>query len=279
MGVACRSNDFVVAADAMSNVVKSAARVLEVFEYFDSVRADATVMDIARALDYPQSSTSALIRSLVDLGYLQHGTKYRTYRPTPRVTLLGTWIEPMLSPDGAIVRLMDELGEATGETIILGAAYSTIVRYIYVVPATTAMRLHVGPGTSRPIVNSGTGRMFMASMNDERVRWLVHRHNTEATTSASKLSLAAVRRDLAAIRADGYSVSFDKATPGAGIVAAGLPVAPGRAPLVVGIGGLSQTIRANAEDFGRLIRRAIKRHFGPSIKAHDDGRGDRPNAN
>jgi DNA-binding IclR family transcriptional regulator len=109
----------------MNSVVKSAARVLEVFEYFDSVRTESTIMDIARALSYPQSSTSVLVKSLVELGYLQHGARYRTYRPTPRVTLLGAWVEPMLSAEGAVLQLMDDLGKATGETIILAAAYST----------------------------------------------------------------------------------------------------------------------------------------------------------
>lgn len=250
----------------MSNVVKSAARVLEVFEYFDSVRTESTVMDIARALNYPQSSTSVLVRSLVDLGYLQQGGKYRTYRPTPRLTLLGAWVEPMLAPDGAIIRLMDELGAATGETIILAAAYSTIVRYIYVVPATTAMRLHVGPGTARPIVYSGAGRMFMVDMSDDRVRWLLHRYNSELPPGASKLSLASLKRELDTIRAAGYSVSFDTVTPGAGIVAMALPASPQGMPLVVGIGGLSQTIRANSETFARLIGDSIKRHFEPASK-------------
>jgi DNA-binding IclR family transcriptional regulator len=245
----------------MTALVKSAARVLEIFEYFDSVRSEATVMDVARVLDYPQSSTSVLLKSLLDLGYLQRGRKPRTYRPTPRVTLLGAWVEPLLSPDGEILRLMDSLGEATGETIILAACYTNDLRYIYVVPGTSTMRLHVSPGTVRPLVNSGAGRMFMSAMDDERVRTIVYRHNAELPPGAPKAQLAAVRRDLAAIRADGYAVSFDKVTLGAGIVAAPLPVSPDGLALVVGIGGLTHTIRSNADRFAHLIDAAIKRHF------------------
>lgn len=244
----------------MNGVVKSAARVLAVFEYFDSVRCEATIMNIARALGYPQSSTSVLMRSLMDLGYLERGEAPRTYRPTPRVTVLGSWIEPMLAPDGEIIQLMRELGDATGETIILAAAYPTLVRYIHVVPATTAMRLHLGAGTERPMVTSGAGRVFMSMLDDERVRMLVYRHNEELPRGEPKLSLSVVRRDLAQIRQAGYSVSVDRVTPGAGIVAAPLPMSHGGKSLVVGIGGLSQTIRANAERFSKLIRASVKRH-------------------
>jgi DNA-binding MarR family transcriptional regulator len=45
--------------------VKSARRVLEIFEYFASHQAPATVSEIADALGYPRSSTSVLVRSLV----------------------------------------------------------------------------------------------------------------------------------------------------------------------------------------------------------------------
>ncbi|MBS0320573.1 MAG: helix-turn-helix domain-containing protein [Proteobacteria bacterium] len=247
----------------MNSTVKSAARVLSLLEYFDAHRAEASVMTLARDLGFPQSSTSVLVRSLVALGYLEPGNAARTYRPTARVTLLGAWIEPLLAPSGAILQVMRELGDATGETIILAAGYPTLVRYIHIVPATTAMRLHLSPGTQRPLVTSGTGRVFMSTLDDARVQWLVYRHNAELAKGEPKVSLAALRRDLAQIRADGYSVSIDRVTPGAGIVAAALPPREQGMPLAIGIGGHSQRIRANAEHFAKLIKAATRRHFGP----------------
>ncbi len=43
-------------------VVKSAGRVLQIFEFFDEVRREANVVEICATLGYPQSSTSALLR-------------------------------------------------------------------------------------------------------------------------------------------------------------------------------------------------------------------------
>lgn len=245
----------------MNGTVKSAARVLEVFEYFDRIRRAATVMEVARALGYPQSSTSVLLRSLVGLGYLEQDSDRRSYVPTPRVTLLGSWIEPLLSPGGEVTRLMDELGEQTGETIMLGVPAGEAVRYIHVVQATAAMRLHVGPGTIRPIAISGMGRLFMSRMDEPRVRQIVNRYNAEVASEESKLSFPALRRDLAAIRSDGYVSSLDRLTPGAGGISVLLPVAPRGVPMAVAIGGLSKTISDNREHFLQLMRRSIKRHL------------------
>ena len=71
------------------DVVKSAARVLEVCEFFASRRMPATVRDICHGLGYPQSSTSVLLKSLHTLGYLAYDAAARCYIPASRVTLLG----------------------------------------------------------------------------------------------------------------------------------------------------------------------------------------------
>ena len=248
----------------MQSTVKSAARVFEVLEYFDRVRRAATATDIARALRYPQSSTSVLLRSLVELGYLEADAARRTYLPTPRVTLLGSWIEPLLVPGGEIMRLMDELGDETGETVILGVAAGDAVRYIHVVQGTSAMRLHVGPGTVRPMAISGMGRVFMSVMDADKVRRIVARYNAAAGADGARLKPAAVKGELATIAADGYAPSFDRLTPGAGGISMLLPVAPHGVPMALAIAGLSATISAGRERFVQLMVRGMRRHLRPA---------------
>ena len=245
----------------MSANVKSAVRVLRVLEYFDGIRREAGVTEIARALGYPASSTTGLLQSLVELGYLVQDER-RMYRPTPRVTLLGAWIDPLLVPGGPVVSMMDELGAATGETIILGIPSGITVRYVHVVPATRPMRLHVGPGDTRPMALSGIGRLFLSQMSDEDVRHVLFRHNALQRDETARLSLAAVRRDLDTIRAAGYSVSIDRISRGAGLVCMGLPERPGSGPMAVAVGGLSSIIRATSGQLASLMKDCIRRHLG-----------------
>ena len=244
----------------MTRAVKSAIRVLEVLEFFDRRRGEATVTDIARELRYPQSSTSILLQNLTELGYLQRGSTGKAYVPTIRVTDLGSWIAPMEKPGGDILALMQELGEMTGETIILATRTNDFVRYVHVVPATAAMRLHVGPGTIRPIATSGAGRLFMSTMGEDRIRRIVARHNAAQTEDTERISMAAVRKDLAAIRATGFALSMDRITVGAGVVFVPLPASALGTPHAVGIGGLSMKIKDNSEWYAQLIRKGIRRY-------------------
>lgn len=248
----------------MARTVKSAVRVLEVFELFDRLQREATVAEIARELGYPISSTSMLLANLLERGYLCHGADQRSYFPTPRVTLLGSWVEPLLRPQGEVVRMMAEVGEATGETVILAAPTRDQAQYLHVVPATTTMRMHVGPGTMRPLIRSGLGRVLLSAMPDERVRQLVMRHNDgPLAREEGRISLSALMRELSGIRVRGHAVVLRGVTPGAGLVGMLLPLELGGLPLAVGIGGWAREVRSRQQAYVALLRDAIDRHLRP----------------
>ncbi|MFN0184813.1 MAG: IclR family transcriptional regulator [Aquabacterium sp.] len=243
--------------------MKSAVRVLEVLELFDRLQREATVSEIAATLGYPMSSTSMLLCNLLERGYLRHGPDQRTYFPTPRVALLGSWIEPLLAPQGEVLQVMAELGEATGETIILAAPTRDQAQYIHVVPATSTMRMHVGPGTMRPLVASGLGRVLLSALPDERLRHLVQRHNDGPAVGGNPVSLSALQRELAAIRVRGYSVVLRGLIPGAGVIGMLLPLEVGGLPLALGVGGWVREIRQRQQEYVGLMRDAIDRHLRP----------------
>lgn len=243
------------------NKVKSAQRVLQVLEYFDEIQRDASVMDISRALSMPQSSTTELLRTLVDMGYLSYKVEGRRYMPTHRVALLGSWIQTQLLSGGRLVRMMEELGETTHETVILGEYSGLSVRYIYVVQSRMAMRLHVGPGTVRPLARSGIGQLFLSSFPEDLVKTLLKRINSERADDEPVIEYAKLEPDLRDIREKGYHLFTKGVNPGAGIVAMMLPETDDTLPLAIGIGGLAENIVRNGPALVNAMRSAIRRHL------------------
>ena len=73
--------------------------------------------------------------------------------------------------------------------------------------------------------------------------------------------------NLQAIRATGCSVSFDKVSPGAGVVAVQVPTPVHETPLAVGIGGPSALIRSNATSYGALLQDAVRLFCAPATSA------------
>lgn len=239
--------------------VKSAARVIALLELFDELKRPASVTEIARELAIPQSSTSMLVTSLIDRGYLV-ALPDRRVQPTARVSLMGRWIDERVS-DGRVARLMRELGEETGETILLGIASDVHVVYIAVIPATRAMRLHIPAGTRRPITRSGMGLMLLAAMDDEAIAQRVARAALRAEPESRPPELSEVMADIRTIRAQGHSASASRVVAGAGIVCTLLPRVEGAGPIGIGIGGQAFEIIAREQDFAALLRRKIGEIF------------------
>jgi DNA-binding IclR family transcriptional regulator len=242
--------------------VKSAGRALEILEYFDDVQRQSTVMEVANALGYPQSSASALLRSLAAVGYLNYDPRTRLYVTASRVALLGSWVNSEFFGEGAIISMMKELNERTGDTIVLAIRNGLYVQYIHVIQATSPARLHMTLGTARPLANSGAGYAVLSSMSDTEVTRLVMRINAEAKEGEPLIRIRDLLERLTAVRQKGYAFTCDIVTRGGGIIAAPLPRMSGQPLMVVGVGGISEVMRSREEELASVLKEQIAAHFG-----------------
>lgn len=168
-----------IARGQPDKVVKSAGRVLRILEFFDVRCAAASVIDVARALQMPQSSTSVLLRSLTLMGYLDYNPRSRTYQPTSRVAILGNWVNPLLVQRGGVLDTMRDLSARTGLTTVLAARNGLSAQYIYVKSPEGA----VGDykiGDTIPLATSAAGQLFLSLMPELEVTKLVRRVNAYA---------------------------------------------------------------------------------------------------
>ncbi|MFK4871291.1 helix-turn-helix domain-containing protein [Novosphingobium sp. ZW T3_23] len=166
-----------------SNKAKIARRVIEVLEYFDDSHREATVMDIVRRYNRPQSSTSELLSSLVELGLLHKDPYSRAYSLTPRAALIGTSGQPELVRDGRIVRLMDRLVAQTGLSVALTSMVGLdvqIVNWRHGPRALAATRELAG-GIKEPLGRNGAGWLMLSTIARQRCEGMVRRLNAEAT--------------------------------------------------------------------------------------------------
>ena len=137
--------------------VKSARRVFEFLEYFAQVQRAVSVAEVAAHYRYPPSSVSAVMRTMVGLGYLSYDAPARTYLPTARLPFLVGWIGTRLYDADSVRAVMRELSEATGETIVLGAQNGTRAQYIDILDATGPVRLHAVAGSFRSMPHTAVG--------------------------------------------------------------------------------------------------------------------------
>lgn len=166
-------------AAGSSNKAKIAKRVIEVLEFFDDNHREATVMDIVRRYNRPQSSTSELLSSLVDLGLLYKDPYSRSYSLTPRAALLGTAGQSGPVRDGRLVRLLDRLVAQTGLSV---AIFGMVGLNVQVINWRRGARQDcpLFGGSMVPLPQSAAGCLLLSTVTQPRVDGMVRRLIAEA---------------------------------------------------------------------------------------------------
>ena len=242
------------AGESAPGAVKSARRALEVLRFFDHVQQPQTLTEIASGLGYPPSSTLALLKSLQALDYLSYDLATRAYSPTMQVAMLGAWVQRRLFRDGILVNLMEQVQDATGETVVLGMQNDLHVQYIHVVQARHLLRYHLHPGTLRPVHCTAAGLVLLADQPADAVARLLRQLRKR---SGVVVDAAALAERLATVRATGYARSANAVTEGAGTIAVLAPkIADGRAT-VLGVAGPLSRLDRDRDAIVASLRRLV----------------------
>jgi DNA-binding IclR family transcriptional regulator len=249
------------AAPRADETVKSARRVFEILELFAKLRRSLSAVEIAAECGYPHSSASAILGTMVGLGYLAYDPGARTYLPTPRLPFLVDWIGTKLFDEQGVRGLMQELSDATRETIILGAQSGLRVQYVEVIDATGPVRLHARPGDFRPLTHSAMGILLLSRLPDAAIGKLARRLNAEQQDPARHVRLPDLLGAVEATRQQGYAFSVGGITAGGGALAMFLPEAVGGSPLAIAIGAAETNLVRNRDTLVAALRRAIARHY------------------
>lgn len=238
--------------------IKSARRVFEVLEYFDRKRAPVSLSEICGLFGYAPSSGSALLKSLVQLGYLEYDKPSRTYLPTMRIAVLGSWVATDLFGGLNILRLMEDLRDATRETVVLAARSDLQAQYVHVVHSHEPLQFAVAPGTLRPLAGSGFGRLLLSAESDEELDATVRRINARRAAHEAKIDQRELTADLHAIRAQGFASSDSRVTAGVRTIGVLLPPTPFGRRFAMGVGGPSDRIRSKSSSILLWLREAAE---------------------
>lgn len=216
-------------------MVKSAVRVLDIFEAFEAERRALTISELVDILQIPQSSMSTLIKSLVAKGFVEYDAQTRRYRPSVRLAFLGNWVLGSTDTIARIHTLAQSLHDATGETVLIAAENGLFLQYMSVVVSPSTLRFALHPGLRRPLHRSGLGTMLLTRKPDADIGRLVRRYNAERLEPGEeRFSEADVLKRVAQARAQGWFFSSSIFIKGSASVATLLPLPRDRTTLAVG---------------------------------------------
>jgi len=238
------------------DLVKSAARALEILEVFADKRERMSSAQIGAVLGYPKSSLSGLLKSLVAQGYLSNGDGDQDYFPTLKLARLGDWLPAALLGSETLLPTLEKLRDLTSETVTLTTPIDLQMRCLHALIGTHPIALQVAEGTTFPIIDSAIGTMYLATQSDEVAKrlfnaWVAHGHG-------SKKAYPALIERIDRARRDAYVSAYDAVLSDTGAIA--MPIRAGLDDeiLIVAVAGLSRRISEQEDKIIRAMRKMLQ---------------------
>ncbi|MGR9090440.1 MAG: IclR family transcriptional regulator [Gammaproteobacteria bacterium] len=220
--------------------MSAADRTLDLIEAFSDSGKPLLLPELARRLDAPKSTCFELVRTLQRRGYLYSLGKRRGFYPTRRLL---RHAEIISGNDPAARRLdaaMEQLRNATGETVIAGRLQDGAVVYVAAVEGLHNIRYATVPGEIKPLHSSAIGKALLAgfeNLADTVAALPLHRY-TENTICDP----AALLADLELGRDRGYFTTVGENVREVMAIACGAAI--GGDPIGLAVAGPVERIRA-----------------------------------
>ncbi len=201
--------------------VKSALRVLDIFELLAQHPDGLILSEIAAALGIPKSSAHSLIYTLLARQYLREGWHDRKYRLGPRIFEIGSGYAAstdLLADGQEVVRAT---ARACDETVHLAILDGAEVVYVAKEEGTNTVRMVSAVGRRFPAYGTGVGKMLLSDLPAVELDALYPPGKPLLPITKKTITdAAAFRRELALTHARGYALDCEESTPGLCCIAA-----------------------------------------------------------
>lgn len=166
----------------MSGSGSAVDRVIDIFEAFRTSERPLSLTELALATDMPKSSCHAIVQTLVARGYLYTLSPPRALYPTQRLLDVAHDIvasDPFLE---RVMPLLQELRDASSETVILGKRQGEQVIYLQVLESPHSIRYSARPGDLKPLHSSALGKAMLGAQKETVLRaWALAQHLPRVT--------------------------------------------------------------------------------------------------
>lgn len=231
--------------------VKSARRVMQIFQLFAERREALPLASISKRLDLPKSSCFALLKTLEASGYLYRMHHSADYYPTRRIfdeARLFVDSDPLLSN---LRPVLQSLCNETGETVFLATRIGHLSHYLEVVQSGQTLRYAATVGEKRPLHIGAAGQALLAALDDVTLDALLDELIFEQFAPTTVTDKARYRRLIERGRQRGWFVSIGGYQSDVASVGQTAWI-NGEAYAIV-VGAPTQRIKGNEEAIGQAV--------------------------
>lgn len=201
--------------------VPAVERVFDMLELLVSNGAPRNITEISRQLKIPKSSVFGILQTLRQRGYIEKLQDER-YGLTLKLFGLGASMVASLDIRQQVAPVLRTLAAETNITAHVAVLARDEAVYIDRAETAGAIRLTTYVGCRRPLHSTGIGKALLAWLPEGDIDRIIASRGLPAHTPRTLSSPAALKAELAQVRANGYAVSIEENEPG--VCGIGAPV-------------------------------------------------------
>lgn len=189
--------------------VKSAERVLRVFELLAYYKEGLTIKEISGKLSFPQSSTSNLIGTLYKEGYLNQDSIKR-YKLGPKLIQMGALAMESLDISSQGTPFLKELMEDVQETVFMAVLSEGELVYVAKIDNNRSIRTTAQPGYRKPLYCTGLGKAFLAFLPENEKNMILDHVELSPITTNTITNRQELEKELKKFVDIGYSIDDEE---------------------------------------------------------------------
>lgn len=180
-------------------------KAISLLDLFSFEEPEHGLTEVARRSGFDKATTRRLLLSLARHGFVDQDPETRQYRLGAGLTRLARIREARFPILQTALPFMRELSIATSETVHLAEAGNGSLLTIHVEHPARASRVNVNVGVYLPLHSTASGLAYLARAREDVVKEALGKP-LAAFTSRTLTDPAAVRGEIEAVRARGYSI-------------------------------------------------------------------------
>ncbi|MDN5697712.1 MAG: IclR family transcriptional regulator [Rubrobacter sp.] len=233
--------------------VSSAVRVLCAFT---PTEPELGVSELARRLGLGKSTVHRLLSTLSEGNLIERNPQTGRYRLGLKIYELGTVVSSRLNLHEAVAMHIDGLRDLTGETVHVGILDGAEVVYVERRESPHTLRLFGEVGHRNLAHCTSTGKVLLASIEDEALDEILKSAALEAKTPHTMTDPDELRREMEEIREQGFAVNMNEAEVGVASIAAPIRDSSGKVIAAISVAG--PTLRFQQDALGRLTSAVVR---------------------
>ncbi|MFO7927563.1 MAG: IclR family transcriptional regulator [Halobacteriota archaeon] len=195
--------------------LRTVARAFEVIELLWELNG-ATLAEVTRRMDLPKSTVHDYLRTLEMVGYITRiGETYQlSYRFLTTGGRLRNRSRFFQTARPVVRRLADE----TGEVASIGVEEDGECVILHAMRGEKSLELGIYPGLRVPLHAHATGKVLLAHLPEAYAEETIFSDGLAAVTDHTITDVNRMKRELSAIREQGYAADWDEQILGMGTV-------------------------------------------------------------